>query len=153
MLDPSDDNVPLDYYPRTYLVIKILLIASAFMLLACYPLKFLFRTRTNSWPRVVGVIKSATMEVVGKEGGKWYNLPCFKFSYTATGKNYSGRFMLFTSAEKGESLVCQLIGHSIELRHDPKHPSTWYIPSSRIEHCGVVQEIGPNVRDLHLPND
>jgi hypothetical protein len=147
-----------DYFARKTLVFQIALAAAAIMYIVRFCALFLLKlVHTKMWAHANGTIRAADMEYVVKEGIAWflppktYYLPCFNFSYVATGRIHSGRFVLFADTEKGESLMCQLVGHVIEIRYDPKDPSTWYIPAKRIRDCKVVQEIGRNTRDLKLP--
>jgi hypothetical protein len=84
------------------------------------------------------------MEIMELDAKTDIMLPCFAFSYVAAGENHSGRFSLFTDGqEEGESMARKMIERTIEIQYNPRRPSTWYIPETKIEGYEVEQKMFP----------
>jgi hypothetical protein len=84
------------------------------------------------------------MEIMELDAKTDIVLPCFAFSYVASGENHSGRFSLFTDGqEEGESMARKMIRRTIEIQYNPRRPSIWYIPEKMIDGYEVEQKMFP----------
>lgn len=104
----------------------------------------LLQRRTRTWPKTSATIDSAKMEIMELDAKTDIVLPCFAFSYVASGENHSGRFSLFTDGqEEGESMARKMIRRTIEIQYNPRRPSIWYIPEKMIDGYEVEQKMFP----------
>ncbi|HUD13478.1 MAG TPA: hypothetical protein VMQ56_07465 [Terracidiphilus sp.] len=104
----------------------------------------LLQRRTRTWPKTSATIDSAKMEIMELDAKTDIVLPCFAFSYVASGENHSGRFSLFTDEqEEGESMARKMIRRTIEIQYNPRRPSIWYIPEKMIDGYEVEQKMFP----------
>lgn len=105
------------------------------------------------WVPIEATIESGALEGT-LETGKVV-LPTFAFSYQVSGESYPGRFSLRAnvSRKSAESMIDQMIGRRIFLRHDPANPEQWFIPDEYIEGYKVEQKIGPHLIHDYSPND
>ncbi len=105
------------------------------------------------WVPIEAMIESGALEGT-RESGKVV-LPTFAFSYRVSGESYSGRFSLRSNAsgESAESMIDQMIGRRILVRHDPDHPEKWFIPDEHMGGYKVEQRIGSHVIHDYAPND
>jgi hypothetical protein len=110
--------------------------------------------RTRKWPKTSATIRSWQMQSMKLDDKTDIVLPCFTFRYDANGESFSGKFSLFTDGEEeGKSVAGRMIGRSLDVRFDPKRPSTWIIPDKRIEGYEVEQKMSPHLFEKLYPSD
>jgi hypothetical protein len=96
--------------------------------------------QARNWPPVYATIEVAEVQRVGG-GRSAADLPCFAFSYTIKGHNFSGCFALRAAKDRRDSLMKQLLSKKMEIRYNPKWPAGWYIPVDTIGGCEVIQKL------------
>jgi hypothetical protein len=107
--------------------------------------------QARKWPVTDATIEAAAVERVGG-GRRAADLPCFAFSYTIKGQNFSGCFALRAARDRADSVIKQLLHKKMEIRYDPKWPAGWYIPVDTIGGCEVIQKLRLKL-ETEQPND
>ncbi len=92
------------------------------------------------WPIVESTIQSAEFDSVGNRLNA-VDLPCFTFSYVVGKRQFSGRFALRATGDRGDSLIRAMVDKKMTIHYDPKRPQHWYIPVETIGGCEVEQKL------------
>lgn len=96
-----------------------LLIVLGFLVVLFFVLRYWLRcAMSNSWPHTTAIIQRDYVGTVGRGAASGF----FRYTFSACGTNYCGRFLIVDNTQHAEMLQKILDGQSISIRYQPKYP-------------------------------